>query len=85
MANLPNLNLGGEVKGCALGTRLKYPQFANDRVLQMFTYCNYLTPTSSFKGEKKGVVYTICQYSKNLKGIVYFLAYLLFDLKAQAA
>ena len=36
-------------KGRAMDTCLKYPQSANDGALQMFAYCNYLTPTSSFK------------------------------------
>ena len=40
MANSPNLNIGGEVKGHALATRLKYLQSANDRALETFVYCN---------------------------------------------
>ena len=38
MANSPNLNLSGEVKGHALGTCLKYPKSANYRALPTAYY-----------------------------------------------
>ena len=42
MAQFANLNLSGEVKGRALGMRLKYPRIGNYRAARLY-------PTFSFK------------------------------------